>query len=144
MKHKSKKGMSLLEMIFALTMVAILGAMVVTVMGRKINKSADPLIVTGSASSAESTMETIIKDYVRFMNDNSLGPSNVLNTLITSNSNGTYGTGVTMSHIRFTGGNEIADPSGPLLKVSVKRGEKSLSVILTQSRNSISDGTINF
>lgn len=136
-------GFTLLEIIITMVLVAILGALLFNLMGDQLLRSGLSVVWTENESVIEASMESVVTDYVTLMNDSSVNKTTVLNTLVTRNNAGRYGTGVTMRFISFTaGGTEVA--GGNLLKVTVNRSGHILTNIFTQSRVNSGDEPVNY
>lgn len=141
----SRQGLTLVEVIVAIVLVAILGALLVTLLGDKLTGSTKPVVWTRQEASVEATMEKIVADYVRLENDDANLGSDVLSMLQANRAAGDYGQGVTMSYISFAGGVESA--GGDFLKVEVSDPDDPghvLVSILGNGRTDAADSKVNY
>ena len=141
--NSSSKGFTLVEIIVTLVAAGILGAIFIQYMGTALDASWNAVEIVRDEAGSEGGMEEIIADYVEEMNRD---PDNALGTLVTNNTNGNYGTNVTMQYIVFDGaGNELDTGGAPSnnLKVVIRptglvspaiSGRYPLTTILTNSR----------
>jgi prepilin-type N-terminal cleavage/methylation domain-containing protein len=133
----SQKGFTLVELIITIIAAGILGAFFIHFMGTALSRSSEAISMVQDECSAEDVMEEIIADYVQAVNSN---PATALSSLVTKNTNGDYGTGVTMLYIAFdTFGIEYSPPPQMnVLKVTVQDGGSVLTTLLTLDRVSTS------
>lgn len=134
------EGFSLVEVIVVIILVALLGALVAKILGGRSAQAPQEIAWSRDEGDIEKTMETIIADYVRLVNDESTRDS-ALTTIIGRD----YGDGVTFTATSFprTGGSEGGGAT-TLYKVSIKRAGHTLTTLLTPSRNSSEDDKVNF
>ena len=137
------KGFTLVEIIVTLVAAGILGAIFIHFMGTALDASWNAVEIVRDEAGGEGVMEEIVADYVAEMNTD---PDNALGTLVTNNTNGNYGTNVTMQYIIFdaigdeqdTGGvpsnnlKVVLQTSGP--SAPAITGRYSMTFILTNSR----------
>ncbi len=127
------KGFTLLEIIIALVVGAILAAVVVQVMGTNLSRSAEPLAWVKHQLSLQEAMESMVADYkYLWMTDNT-----PLDTFKNRVENGYYGTySATTKYITFdaTGQEEKAACSSDckVLKVTISGGGQSLTALFTR------------
>lgn len=141
----NRQGLTLVEVIVTIVLVAVLGALLVTLLGDKLIGGTEPVAWTSRESAIETTMERVIADYVRLVNDDANIGSDVLAMMQANAAAGDYGQGVTMSYIGFAGGTE--SPGGNFLKVEVTDPDDPghvLTVILSNSRTDASDSKVNY
>ncbi|MGD8883924.1 MAG: prepilin-type N-terminal cleavage/methylation domain-containing protein [Desulfobacterales bacterium] len=141
--NSSSKGFTLVEIIVTLVAAGILGAIFIQYMGTALDASWNAVEIVRDEAGSEGGMEEIIADYVEEMNRD---PGGALGTLVANNTNGNYGTNVTMQYIVFDGtGNELDTGGAPSnnLKVVIRptgqiapaiTGRYPLTTILTNSR----------
>jgi prepilin-type N-terminal cleavage/methylation domain-containing protein len=126
-------GFTLIEIIAALTLAAVLGAVLFQFMGTALIRSADPITTVRDAADVESVMEEITADYVDAINQAT--PDAALSTLKDVN---IYPASVAMAYIEFdSAGNEVAlDPAdvSDTLKVTVQAQGHALTVLFTNAR----------
>ncbi len=136
-------GFSLVEVIAAILVTAILGVIFVNFMGTAMSKSTKAVDVVQGEAAAEGVLERIVADYVLGMNQNDLGinpnRSNALSSIKTNIDNHVYGTNVSAVYITFAAdGSEVlvASPgTSRTLKVTVNAAGNDLTTLLTQSRD---------
>jgi len=148
-RNAGPKGLTLIEVLIGIVIVAFLGLLVVNFMGRKVTHSFLPLSWVTREAGLERQMESVVSDYVREMNT-SATPATVLETIRTRNVSGQYGSGVSMYYVTFSGFAE-ANSSGAFpytatdyLHVSVSDGNQTLMTVMTRSRSGTADLAINF
>jgi prepilin-type N-terminal cleavage/methylation domain-containing protein len=135
---KNRKGFTLLEVILAIVVAAILGAMLVQFMGTGVMQSVNPVFMVQKGSYLNSIMENIGADYRRLMTTSST-PLTDLNQRLTTNKS-LYGTGFDVVTKRFdfpSGSGTVTEPaaasaSGRVLKVTVTYNGMSLTSLFTE------------
>ncbi|HON60179.1 MAG TPA: type II secretion system protein [Smithella sp.] len=135
---KSSKGFTLLEVILAIVVAAILGAMLVQFMGTGVMQSVNPIFMVQNGSYLNSIMENIGADYRRLMTTSS-SPLTDLNQRLTTNPS-LYGAGFDVVTKRFdfpSGAGNVTEPaaasaSGKVLKVTVTYNGMSLTSLFTE------------
>lgn len=89
--NKSNRGFTLLEVIVTIVVAAVLGSMLIAVMGTAVTKSAEPIVQAVDMASAESTLEKISADYAKYlmgsMTWNYIGPGYTVTITSWSTSN---------------------------------------------------------
>ena len=143
---KNKKGFTLLEVIVTMIVAAILGTMLVTLMGNGVTDSVTPLLRVQNANTLGQVVENITADYAK-LNSDDVGNSTTiaLSTLHTNITNGNVSTStpyygpytiVYLSYISFDGsGNQVlngAPNSYRVLKVSLRQGEQTITTLFTK------------
>jgi prepilin-type N-terminal cleavage/methylation domain-containing protein len=133
----NQKGFTLVELIITIIVAGILGAFFIHFMGTALSRSSEAVTMVQDECSAEQIMEEIIADYVQAVNSD---PTTALSGLVTKNTNGDYGPGVTMRYIAFyADGTEYSPPPQmTVLKVTVQDGGSVLTSLLTIDRESTS------
>jgi prepilin-type N-terminal cleavage/methylation domain-containing protein len=133
-----KSGFTLIEVIVTIIAASILGLIFMNFMGTAMSKSVRSIELVKSEAGAEETMERIIGDYVKKMNQDH---ENVLTFIQTEiNTNKRYGDNVSADFITFdTSGKESAytgsDPKlKRTLKVTIAAEGNDLIALLTRSR----------
>ena len=135
---KNKKGFTLLEVILAIVVAAILGAMLVQFMGTGVMQSVNPVFMVQSGSYLNSVMENISADYRRLMTTSSTPLTDLAQRLSTNKT--LYGSGFDVVTKRFnfpTGSGTVTEPSaasasGKVLKVTVTYNGLSLTSLFTE------------
>ena len=139
-------GFSLIEVIVAIVLGAIIGVIFLTYMGTQLTQSGDPVNITRHEGVAEMWMERILSDYVEEMNGAAY--TTALATIFARDyTAGTYNmpASVTLTRAYVTydaGGNEVAVTGGGTsnnLKVTVQAGGYGLTCILTAERSTSGD-----
>jgi prepilin-type N-terminal cleavage/methylation domain-containing protein len=134
------RGYTLVEVIAAILVTAILGVIFINFMGTAMNQSTGAVDMVQVEASAERVLEQIVADYTLKMNQNFSTALGLVEQDI--NTNHLYGTNVSAAYIKFlASGSE--DPVHPVtsrtLKVTVtaETGKKgnALTTLLTQSRD---------
>ncbi len=131
---KGQRGFTLLEVIVTIIVAAVMGVILVQFMGTAMLKSGEPVVRVQDVSTLRHVLDNMTSDY-KYL---AATQTNFLSTFKTRvDTPGYYGTGYTATtrYIEFDGsGNEIQDTSAPynLLKVTVTRGNQSLSTVFSQ------------
>lgn len=139
-----KAGFTLIEVILAIMLGAIMGVIFITYMGTHLTRSGDPVNIARYEGVAEMWMERIISDYVQVMNTPA-GYSTALATISARDyTGGIYNmpasVTLTRTYVAYdAGGNEIdvsaVGGTSTNLKVTVQAGGYSLTSILTAERS---------
>lgn len=137
-KSINNKGFTLIEIIIALVVAAILGTMLFTYSSTSVTQSTYSLTQMSQTADLQKVMENIFLDYkLNFFNDltgiqGKIGSAAVAQPL--SNSYGTY-TLLYNNFIKFVGNSETAaEPDDPqdILKVTIRNNlGQTLSILLT-------------
>lgn len=131
---KGQRGFTLLEVIVTIIVAAVMGVILVQFMGTAMLRSGEPVVRVQDVSTLRHVLDNMTSDY-KYL---AATQANFLSTFKTRvDTPGYYGTGYTATtrYIEFDGsGNEIQDTSAPynLLKVTVTRGNQSLSTVFSQ------------
>ncbi len=128
-----QRGFTLLEIIIALVVGAILAAIVVQVMGTNLSRSAEPLAWVRQQLSLQEIMESMISDYkYLWMTDDT--PLDTFKSRIESNYYGTYS--AVTKYVSFdAAGNEnsaACSTDCKILKVTIASGGQSLTALFTR------------
>ena len=134
-------GFTLIEVIVAIVVGAIVGVIFFVYMGEQLTHSSDPINITRHEGIAEMWMERIMSDYVQEMNAATY--TTALATIFARNYNaGIYNMPATVTLTRTyinydAGGNEVVVGGGGTsnnLKVTVRASGYGLTAILTAER----------
>jgi prepilin-type N-terminal cleavage/methylation domain-containing protein len=134
-------GFTLIEVIVAIVVGAIVGVVFFVYMGEQLTHSSDPINITRHEGIAEMWMERIMSDYVQEMNAATY--TTALATIFARNYNGgiyNMPASVTLTRTYITydaGGNEVVVGVGGTsnnLKVTVRASGYGLTTILTAER----------
>jgi prepilin-type N-terminal cleavage/methylation domain-containing protein len=139
------RGFTLPEIIVAITVVGILGAMTVQFMASALEDSTLPIQIVQDDARRISVMENIISDYVAEINKSA--PANALTTMKAKADNGDYnaaGTTVTMSWIDFDGSGQEISGGSDYLKVAVNTNNAGMIAILSKTRTDAADPKASF
>jgi len=133
-------GFTLIEVIIAITLGAIVGVILLSYMGAQLIHSGDPVNIAREEGVTEMWMERIISDYVQEMNTPATCTT-ALATIFTRDYtanpyNMPAGITLTRTYVTYDGtGNEVAaGGTSTNLKVTVQAGGYSLTSILTAER----------
>ena len=139
---RRNSGFTLLEIIITVVLVGILAAMFIPAMGTQLVRSADPALRVVNEGQAQAAMETVLRDYVIYLNTSST-PENVL-TYMSSQS---Y-SNVSMAWIDFdSSGAQTACSGAPDcggLLVTASSGGLSYSAVLTNERSVTDYAAVNY
>lgn len=135
----SQAGFTLIEIIVAIVLSAIVGVVLFTYMGTQLIHSGDPIAIARSEGAAEQWMERIISDYVQEINDQANHKTALATIYARDYTAAPYNmpasVTLTRSYVTYnTAGDEIAAGTSTNLKVSVQAGGYSLTSILTAQR----------
>ena len=135
---QGRRGFSLLEIIIALIVASVLGAMFFQFMGTNMTRSVEPVILAQGGFYLNQVMEAMTADYRRLLATD----GTPLQTFKTYAENGNiegntpyYGQYTIQTlYIDFLAGAEIADISGNnnILKLTIAHGEQSLTALFTE------------
>lgn len=124
MPHQfDKQGFTLIEVIVAIVLAALLGAMVVQYTGTNLQATVESLVATKNNSEAISVMEEITRDYRNWLENN---PDEALSTFQTNLENNYTDIQTQMITLR------PEDPADAILRVTVARGERKLVSLFTK------------
>lgn len=140
-------GFTLPEIITAIVLIGILGALAVQFMASALEDSSLPIDRVQGDADRVSIMEKIISDYVIEVNKDN--PGDTLTTIKTKVENGDYDSGdttVTWAWIKFDSGQEIdmSPVETDYLKISVKTGNAGYEAFLSKSRTDATDPKVAF
>jgi len=127
------KGFTLLEIIIAIVVGAILAAIVVQVMGTNLSRSAEPLRWVKHQLSLQEAMESMIADYkYLWMTDNT--PLDTFKSRVESGYYGSYSASTKYITFDATGREENAACSSDckILKVTISDSGQSLTALFTR------------
>jgi prepilin-type N-terminal cleavage/methylation domain-containing protein len=147
--HTSQAGFTLLEIIVAIVISAIVGVVTISYMGTSLIRSSDPIVIARDEGIAETWLEFIESDFVKEMNDPVNYPT-ALATIYgrcTNYHNNPYNmpASVTLTRTYITydaNGNEVVVTGGGTstnLKVTVQAGGYPLTAVLTAVRVTAGD-----
>ena len=135
--HKKEKGFTLLEVIVTLIVAAIMGSMLIPLMGTALKHSADPVNDVRDELELNKVMENITADYKNLLNDST--PLTTLTTRVGSegsDQNNDYGQyHVVENHrITFTGTplTEQSDESEKIQKITISYKGYTLTSLFTE------------
>jgi prepilin-type N-terminal cleavage/methylation domain-containing protein len=150
--RESEAGFSLIEVIVAIVLGAIIGVIFLTYLGTQLIQSSDPINIIRHEVAAEKWMERIVSDYVEEMNGANY--TTALTTIFTRDYHDIDTVGIynmpdsvtlTRTYVIYDAmGNEVAVTGGGTsnnLKVTVHAGGYGLTCILTAERTTSDDPT---
>ena len=124
MPHQlNKQGFTLIEVIVAIILAALLGAMVVQYTGTNLQATVESLVATKNNSAAVSVMEEITRDYRNWLENN---PGAALSEFQTDLENNYTGAQTQMITLR------PEDPAESILRVTISRGNRQLDSLFTK------------
>ena len=137
---RSQRAFTLLEIIVALIVVGVVGAMMVPFIGTAVVRSADSVVSARQHAYLNQVMDSITADFKKRSVLESNPLQNLKNQIGAEGSdvsNTIYGTYhvVTNRYITFPSGSsatETADPSGNILKVTISYQGYSLTALFTK------------
>jgi prepilin-type N-terminal cleavage/methylation domain-containing protein len=145
----AQAGFTLIEIIVAIVVGAIVGVVLFTYMGTQLIHSGDPIVIARSEGEVEQWMERIISDYVQEINKPA-GYTTALATIYARDYtaapyNMPAGVTLTRGYVTYNAaGDESAAGPGNNLKVTVQAGGYSLTTILTSQRVTDGDPTASY
>jgi prepilin-type N-terminal cleavage/methylation domain-containing protein len=151
--HKRQAGFTLIEVIIAIVIAAIVGVIFLSYMGTQLAYSGNPVTIAREEGVAEIWMERIISDYVQRMNTPITYAGALAAIVAQDYTTGPYNmpASVALTRIYVTydaGGNEVDVSAGggtsTNLKVTVQAGGYSLTSILTAERTTSLDPVTYF
>jgi len=134
----SYKGFTLIEIIAAIMVAAVLSALFIQFMGTALTQSGSAVNIVRDEASIEGLMEEIISDYLKEINKDT--PENALNTIKTTD----YGADVTMEYIQFDGSGSEIPGSTNSLKITIQATGHKLTTVLTKSRDKSDDPIVKY
>jgi len=130
-------GFTLIELIVAIVVAGLLGAVVVQMMGTQLLRSATPLSSAQDASQAEAILEQVQSFFLNNVNNNTSGALDAVYNRYHSDTN------ATIALTRHAGGTFGVDGVDSMTVV-VTVGGVSFSTLLTQERTNSSDASVTF
>ena len=138
----NERGLTILEIIITLVVAAILGTVLIRVMGTSLTRSSVPITLLQNTYSISQIIEEMTADYQELYNENTKKYDiSTLKTYIENgniSSNSPYYGPYTLDYIGYikfdASNNEIADASGDdrILKVTATTNDQSLTVLFTK------------
>ncbi|MCF8026618.1 MAG: prepilin-type N-terminal cleavage/methylation domain-containing protein [Desulfobacteraceae bacterium] len=119
----NKQGFTLIEVIVAIILAALLGAMVVQYTGTNLQATVESLVATKNNSEAVRVMEEITRDYRNWLENN---PGAALSEFQTDLENNYTGAQTQLIMLR------PEDPAESILRVTISRGDRKLISLFTK------------
>lgn len=139
---KNSQGFTLLEVIVALIVASILGAMLVSFMGTNVMQSANPIIFAQNGAYLNQIMENMGADYKRLMRTSATPLTTFISRIGTEGTSQSFYADVshpyTVVHnhrISFPAGSpatEQTDNAGKILKVTIQYRTLSVTALYTE------------
>jgi len=130
--HPKSRGFTLLEVIVIITVMGLLAALVLNLMGTQLVRSSNPATIARDAADAEAAMEAVVSNFNNRVNDDtSFADLDGLKADYTSNS--------TVSIVDNSDWNGVR-----ALVVTTTVGNTSYTTLLPQTRTSATDGKVDF
>jgi hypothetical protein len=124
------QGFTLLEVIVIITMLGLLGALMVNLMGTQLLRSSNPATIARDAGNAEVAMEGVIAFYTANVNNNTTAALDAVTAKYTGNST----VGIT----------DATWNSERTLTVITTVGDTSYTTLLTQARTNAADNATGY
>lgn len=121
-RNINKKGFTLIEVIVAIILAALLGVMVVQYTGSNLRATVESLVATRNNADAVTVMERITRDYRNWLADSPDQTLGQFQTYIDNN----YAARTQMIALR------PEDPANSILRVIVSRGDRELASLFTK------------
>jgi prepilin-type N-terminal cleavage/methylation domain-containing protein len=125
------RGFTLVEVIVIITVIGLLGALVVNLMGTQLLRSSNPATIASNAGDAETAMEAVVANFTNKVNSNITTALDTLKADYASNS--------TVSIVDTPSWNGVR-----ALIVTTTVGNTSYTTLLTQERTNDLDHPTNF
>lgn len=138
-------GFSLVEVIATIIVMGILAAFFVHFMGTAVNYSWEGVELVAGEAEAEGKLEVIIAYFTSKINQDPDSADPYRDLELTKSEFG-GDTSISMSYIEFNAGGTATVVGGPgtTLRVTVQAPGNDLTTILTKSRSSSNDPTVNY
>lgn len=130
--HPKGRGFTLLEVIVIITVMGLLAALVLNLMGTQLVRSSNPATIARDAADAEATMEAVVANFNNRVNDDtSFADLDGLKADYGSNSNVTIVDNSDWNGVRA-------------LVVTTTAGNTSYTTLLLQTRTAADDNKVDF
>lgn len=128
-KHnRNSNGFTLIEVIIAIIIAALLGAMIIQYTGTNLTATVKSLVATHNNTDAVSVMEQITRDYRNWLEDS---PDETILDFETNIINSDDYSGI-QTDIIAPGELRDDDPDDSILRVTVTRGDRELVSLFTK------------
>ncbi|PKN07818.1 MAG: hypothetical protein CVU73_10415 [Deltaproteobacteria bacterium HGW-Deltaproteobacteria-8] len=128
---RHQRGFTLVEVIVIITVLGLLGALVVNLMGTQLLRSSNPATIASNAGDAETAMEAVVANFTNKVNSNITTALDALKAEYASNS--------TVSIVDTPSWNGVR-----ALIVTTTVGNTSYTTVLTQARTNAADNATNY
>lgn len=125
------RGFTLVEVIVIITVIGLLGALVVNLMGTQLLRSSNPATIASNAGDAEAAMEGVVANFTNKVNTNITTALDTLKADYTSNSTVHIEDNTSWNGVRA-------------LIVTTTVGNTSYTTVLTQARTNAADNATNY
>jgi len=128
---RSSQGFTLVEVIVIVTVLGLLGALMVNLMGTQLLRSSNPATIASNAGSAEAAIEGVVAFYTANVNNSTTAALDAVKTKYTGNSTVSITDTVNWNSVRA-------------LTVTATVGNTAYTTLLTQERTNDLDNATNF
>lgn len=128
---RHQRGFTLVEVIVIVTVLGLLGALVVNLMGTQLLRSSNPATIASNAGDAEAAMEGVVANFTNKVNTNITTALDTLKADYTSNSTVHIEDNTSWNGVRA-------------LIVTTTVGNTSYTTVLTQARTNGADNATDY
>jgi prepilin-type N-terminal cleavage/methylation domain-containing protein len=130
--HPHNGGFTLIEVIVTLVIAAIMGTMLVTLMGKNLTGSAVPVGLVGDQYKIVQEMEKITSEYRELIKSTGTLDLSAFNTHIRTTHSYVDLTATSLSDTFLTSGGSAYTTSSSILRVALRSGDQTLQAFFTQ------------
>jgi len=127
----SSRGFTLIEVIVIITVLGLLGALVVNLMGTQLLRSSNPATIASNAGDAETAMEAVVANFTNKVNSNITTALDTLKADYAGNSTVHIDDNASWNSVRA-------------LIVTTTVGNTSYITVLTQARTNAADNATDY
>lgn len=130
--HRRSRGFTLIEIIVAVVIAGLLGALLVNMLGTSLLRGSSASITASESAQAESIIEQVVAKYVEHVNANTSGSLAYIQTQFPANATLSYNT------------DTIDGGVTSVLRVTATVGSSSATTLLTQARTNAADSPMKY